>query len=337
MLKELIVRNIVLIEKLHVEFEKGLSVLTGETGTGKSILLDSLGLITGNRVDYSLIRNGETEASVTAIFYLVKTHPVKFVLKKYNIETENEIIIRRSIKSDGKSRCYINDILVTRNILVEVADYLIEIQGQFEERGLLDTKTHLSILDVYCNHSDLLKKTKHSFEKMTELNRIIKETEIEEDKINKDNEWLKDSFDQLNLLNPQFNEEEDLDKQVEKGTYNIDWFIDNKYVLPGIKNTNDFQILIKDYPHKNIETKNYVREIVNKNRDLEDHRVFVENIHTIKGKEFDNVVLDFTLSRQEESFTKKRMKFVACSRAKETLWLLNSRNGLTFAGKEDYD
>ena len=85
MLKELIVRNIVLIEKLHIEFEKGLSVLTGETGTGKSILLDSLGLITGNRVDYSLIRNSETEASVTAIFYLVKTHPVKFVLKKYNI------------------------------------------------------------------------------------------------------------------------------------------------------------------------------------------------------------------------------------------------------------
>ena len=213
MLKELIVRNIVLIEKLHIEFEKGLSVLTGETGTGKSILLDSLGLITGNRVDYSLIRNDETEASVTAIFYLVKTHPVKFVLKKYNIETENEIIIRRSIKSDGKSRCYINDILVTRNILVEVADYLIEIQGQFEERGLLDTKTHLSILDVYCNHPDLLKKTKLSFEKMAELKRIIKETEIDEDKINKDNEWLKDSFDQLNLLDPQFNEEEDLDKQ----------------------------------------------------------------------------------------------------------------------------
>jgi DNA repair protein RecN (Recombination protein N) len=213
MLKELIVRNIVLIEKLHIEFEKGLSVLTGETGTGKSILLDSLGLITGNRVDYSLIRNGETEASVTAIFYLVKTNPVKFVLKKYNIETENEIIIRRSIKSDGKSRCYINDILVTRNILVEVADYLIEIQGQFEERGLLDTKTHISILDVYCNHSDLLKKTKSSFEKMAELKRIIKETEIDEDKINKDNEWLKDSFNQLNLLDPQFNEEEGLDKQ----------------------------------------------------------------------------------------------------------------------------
>ena len=129
--------------------------------------------------------------------------------------------------------------------------------------------------------------------------------------------------------------EEDLDKQVEKGTYNIDWFIDNKYVLPGIKNTNDFQILIKDYPHKNIETKNYVREIVNKNRDLEDHRVFVENIHTIKGKEFDNVVFDFRLTRDEEMFTKKRLKFVACSRAKKTLWILKSKSTLSFTGKED--
>jgi len=129
--------------------------------------------------------------------------------------------------------------------------------------------------------------------------------------------------------------EEDLDKQVEKGTYNIDWFIDNKYVLPGIKNTNDFQILIKDYPHKNIETKNYVREIVNKNRDLEDHRVFVENIHTIKGKEFDNVVFDFRLTRDEQMFTKKRLKFVACSRAKKTLWILKSKSALSFTGKED--
>ena len=128
---------------------------------------------------------------------------------------------------------------------------------------------------------------------------------------------------------------EDLDKQVEKGTYNIDWFIDNKYVLPGIKNTNDFQILIKDYPHKNIETKNYVREIVNKNRDLEDHRVFVENIHTIKGKEFDNVVFDFRLTRDEQMFTKKRLKFVACSRAKKTLWILKSKSALSFTGKED--
>ena len=83
MLKELIVKNIVLIESIKIEFKKGLSVLTGETGTGKSILLDSLGLIVGNRVDFNLIRHGETDASVTAIFQICEKHPVIKVIKKF--------------------------------------------------------------------------------------------------------------------------------------------------------------------------------------------------------------------------------------------------------------
>ena len=81
--------------------------------------------------------------------------------------------------------------------------------------------------------------------------------------------------------------------------------------------------------------KNYIRQIVANDRDLEDKRVFLENIHTIKGKEFDNVVFDFKLTKEEDLFSKKRMKFVACSRAKKTLWLLKSTTKLTFAGKED--
>ena len=213
MLKELIVKNIVLIENLHIEFKKGLSVLTGETGTGKSILLDSLGLIIGNRVDYSLIRKGQSEASVTAVFELNKSHPVKSVLDKYNIENEDELVIRRAIKADGKSRCYINDIFITRNILIEVTDYILEIQGQFEERGLLDPKTHLSILDDYCNHSDLIQDCKSSYNKMNELRKIINQAELEEEKINKDNEWIKQSFDQLYLLDPKPSEELELDNQ----------------------------------------------------------------------------------------------------------------------------
>ena len=282
MLKELIVRNIVLIEKLHIEFEKGLSVLTGETGAGKSILLDSLGLITGNRVDYSLIRNDETEASVTAIFYLVKTHPVKLILKKYNIEIEDEIIIRRSIKSDGKSRCYINDILVTRNILLEVADYLLEIQGQFEERGLLDTKTHLSILDAYCNHADLIKNTKISFQKMIELKRIINETEIEEDKINKDNEWLKDSFDQLNLLNPQFNEEEDLDKQKKILMNNEKIFVSINQVKSLLEEENGLEDLNYKILKTLIGIKNFGLDNINNGIDIvERTKVELEELRRI--------------------------------------------------------
>ena len=143
MIKELIIKNIVLIKYLNIEFNKGLSVLTGETGTGKSILLDSLGLILGNRVDFNLIRKDENEASVTALFHVPDNHIVNQVLNKYNIDFENELLIRRNINSSGKSKCFINDILITRNTLSEITDCLIELQGQFEDRGLLLSLIHI--------------------------------------------------------------------------------------------------------------------------------------------------------------------------------------------------
>jgi superfamily I DNA/RNA helicase len=118
----------------------------------------------------------------------------------------------------------------------------------------------------------------------------------------------------------------------DSGSYDINWLVDKGFVVPGIKDIDDFQMISKV---PTIQMKNYIREIVKNNRDLEDKRVFLENIHTIKGKEFDNVVFDFKLTRQENPFSKKRMKFVACSRARKTLWLLKSTTNLTFAGKED--
>ena len=121
-------------------------------------------------------------------------------------------------------------------------------------------------------------------------------------------------------------------ESVDSGSYDINWLVDKGFVVPGIKDVNDFQKISKV---STIQMKNYIREIVNNNRDLEKKRVFLENIHTIKGKEFDNVVFDFKLTRQENPFSKKRMKFVACSRARKTLWLLKSTTNLTFAGKED--
>ena len=212
MLKELIVKNIVLIEYIKIEFKKGLSVLTGETGTGKSILLDSLGLIAGNRADFNLIRNGETYASVTAIFQINEKHPVIKVLEKYDIEFENELIIRRQIKVDGKSKCLVNDTILTRSALIEITDNLIEIQGQFEDRGLLDIKTHLSLLDEYCNHLKLINDTKFSFNEMKKLENFIRETEKKKQELNNDSEWIKDSLDQLIILDPKNGEEAELNQ-----------------------------------------------------------------------------------------------------------------------------
>ena len=162
MLRELFVKNIVLIESLNINFKNGLSVLTGETGAGKSILLDSIGLILGNRVDFNLIRINENVASVTAIFEINDKHPVINVLEKFSVIHETELIIRREINSNGKSKCIINDVVITRNALIEITDNLIEVQGQFEDRGLLNTKTHLSLLDAFADHNDLIKNSREA-------------------------------------------------------------------------------------------------------------------------------------------------------------------------------
>ncbi|MDB2697359.1 DNA repair protein RecN [Alphaproteobacteria bacterium] len=212
MLRELFVKNIVLIESLNVHFKNGLSVLTGETGAGKSILLDCIGLILGNRVDFNLIRNNENVASVTAIFEIDDKHPVVNVLEKFSVNHETELIIRREINSNGKSKCIINDVVITRNALIEITDNLIEVQGQFEDRGLLNTKTHLSLLDAFADHNDLIENSREAYNSMINILKLINEAEAIAKKNNEDNDWLKDSYDQLVLLDPKFKEEEELDK-----------------------------------------------------------------------------------------------------------------------------
>ena len=212
MLRELFVKNIVLIESLNVHFKNGLSVLTGETGAGKSILLDSIGLILGNRVDFNLIRNNENVASVTAIFEINDKHPVINVLEKFSVIHETELIIRREINSNGKSKCIINDVVITRNALIEITDNLIEVQGQFEDRGLLNTKTHLSLLDAFADHNDLIENSREAYNRMIHVLKLINEEEAIAQKNNEDNDWLKDSYDHLVLLDPKFKEEEELNK-----------------------------------------------------------------------------------------------------------------------------
>ena len=122
---------------------------------------------------------------------------------------------------------------------------------------------------------------------------------------------------------------------IARGSYDLNFLIEKEFLRNEVKNIEDFQLI---NTVRSIFMKNYIREIVNNNRDLEDKRIFVENIHTIKGKEFDNVVLDLTLTRTEDNFSKKRMKYGACSRAKKTLWLVKSKTNLTLEGEEDkYD
>src|SRR5688572_26456730 len=135
MLSHLSINNIVLVRQCDIPFAKGLCVLTGETGAGKSILLDALGLALGSRAESRLVRSGETQGSVTAEFDISKNKTAKKILAELDLPEAGEAIIRRSITQDGKTRCFINDRPVSVAALKTLGDALVEIHGQHDQRG----------------------------------------------------------------------------------------------------------------------------------------------------------------------------------------------------------
>lgn len=156
MLVSLAIRDVVLIERLDLAFEDGLTVLTGETGAGKSILLDSLGMALGARADSGLVRSGADRAQVTAAFDLPADHPVRDILAEAGLDANDPLILRRQLSADGRSRAYINDQPASVGLLRQVGDTLADIHGQFDQRGLLDPATHLGSLDAYGRTAPLL-------------------------------------------------------------------------------------------------------------------------------------------------------------------------------------
>ena len=138
MLLELSVKNLVLIDQIRMEFGKGLNVLSGETGAGKSILLDAIGLIIGNRAETSLIKQGSDSLAVTATFdNCLKNSELCTLCKEYELDIDDEITIKRTLNKDGKGKIFFNDQPISQKLLKELATNLIEINGQFASQGLL--------------------------------------------------------------------------------------------------------------------------------------------------------------------------------------------------------
>ncbi|HEY4847384.1 MAG TPA: DNA repair protein RecN [Methylocella sp.] len=149
MLVQLSIRDIVLIDKLDLEFDRGLTILTGETGAGKSILLDAFSLALGARGDGGLVRHGAAQGQVSAAFELAEDHPAVVAAKVQDIETTGSLILRRLQLADGRSRAFINDQRMTTQALRAVARELVEIHGQHDDRALVNPGTHLQLVDAY--------------------------------------------------------------------------------------------------------------------------------------------------------------------------------------------
>src|SRR5437588_12645258 len=149
MLSRLSIRDIVLIERLDIDYAAGLSVLTGETGAGKSILLDAFALALGARGDAALVRHGAEQGQVRAAFDLPPAHPARALMGQNDIPVEDELILRRVQFADGRTRAFVNDQPVSAQILKSLGGALVEIHGQHDERALVDAVTHRRLLDAF--------------------------------------------------------------------------------------------------------------------------------------------------------------------------------------------
>lgn len=212
MLTALSIRNVVLIEKLDLNFEKGLCVFTGETGAGKSILLDSLSLALGARADSSLVRHGCDSLSVSAAFQISLAHPVLQVLIEHglSVDGEEDIILKRTVTKDGKSKAFINDQPVSAGLLKTVGDSLVEIHGQFASHHLLNPAIHLDVLDAYGNLLQPVADCRRAY-KMWQYKKSLRDA-AEQHLMQAEQEetYLRESISDLRDLNPIIGEEEEL-------------------------------------------------------------------------------------------------------------------------------
>jgi len=211
MLSRLSIRDIVLIDRLDIDFAAGLAVLTGETGAGKSILLDAFALALGARGDQALVRQGAEQGQVTAVFEVARGHPARALLLAHNlandIPAEDELILRRVQFADGRTRAFINDQPVSVQVMKELGTALVEIHGQHDERALVDAATHRRLLDAFGALEADAAKVAGLWEARREAQTAADAHRAEVERAKREGDWLRHAVEELGTLSPQAGEE----------------------------------------------------------------------------------------------------------------------------------
>lgn len=214
MLKSLDIKDYALIDDLHLEFGTGLNILTGETGAGKSILIDAMGLLLGNRASTEVVRNGSVKSIVEGIFNVSKNKKVKNILNENELDTYEELIIRREISQKGANRCFVNDTPVALNVIKEIGELLVDLHGQHDHQSLLRQELHIEMLDEFAGLDDEVaefrKKIKKLNDSIIELNELLnKEKELKERK-----EIVEFQIKEIDEVSPREGEEDELEKEL---------------------------------------------------------------------------------------------------------------------------
>ena len=211
MLVGLDIRDILIIDHAEIIFTNGLNVLTGETGAGKSILLDSLGFVLGWRGKTEIVRPGADFGEVSVWFEVDVDHPVKKILDENNIPWEEELLIRRVISADGRKTAWINGRRVPRELLIRLSPLLIEIHGQHDDKGLLDQRSHIHLLDMFAANNSQRELVKEAWKKLKKAEKELQDEQKKFSAFEAEESFLRYSLDELIRVNPKEGEEQELD------------------------------------------------------------------------------------------------------------------------------
>src|SRR6185437_7671373 len=190
MLARLSIRDIVLIDRLDIDFAGGLAVLTGETGAGKSILLDAFALALGARGDAALVRQGAEQGQVTAMFEIATRHPARTLLAEFGVPADEALILRRVQLADGRTRAFVNDQPVSVQALQALGAALVEIHGQHDARALVDASTHRHLLDAYGRLEDDAAAVERLWTSRREADDAVAKHRAEIERAAREADWL---------------------------------------------------------------------------------------------------------------------------------------------------
>jgi DNA repair protein RecN (Recombination protein N) len=218
MIEKLYIKNYLIIENAEILFSEGLNILTGETGAGKTIILDALSLILGERADYSLLRKEDNKLIVEGHFIFKSNNEVDRILKELEIEKNHDgyLIIRRELSKKGLSRNFINDTPVNISDLKKLGDIIIDIHSQNEHQSLLNSETHLGIIDNFMGENDLLKNYRKKYKELSDTIEKFEDIINRKNELTEKRDYLNFQLKEINNVNPSESEDENLEKELKK-------------------------------------------------------------------------------------------------------------------------
>ena len=210
MLASLFIQNYALIDRLSLDLSGGLVILTGETGAGKSIIVDALGMLLGERVGADVVRAGATKATIEGCFKVPDHEPLSTLLKHHELDTTDTLILRRELSAGGQNRCFINSTAVPLSVLRQAGDLLVDLHGQHEHQSLLRPATHILLLDAFCSFDEVLQQYRQAYKTIAEVNARLSDLRQHAQQVRELSDYYSFQLREIDSVGPRIDEEEHL-------------------------------------------------------------------------------------------------------------------------------